>query len=46
MLKYAYWHIIIYFVPNLFPKILLLYKLICIFAFKYCRGVVNGTATA
>ena len=26
MLKYVYWHIIIYFVPNLFPKILLIYK--------------------
>ena len=35
MLKYVYWHIIIYFVPNLFGKILLLYKLISIFAFDY-----------
>ena len=30
MLKYVYWHIIIYFVPNLFLKILLLNKLLCI----------------
>ena len=32
MLKYVYWHIIIYFVPNLFSKILLLYFFLCIFA--------------
>ena len=44
MLKYVYWHIIIYFVPNLFSKILLLYKLICIFACNFKTETITMKA--